>query len=99
MPEEFLPTTPGNRVTFGAEGLTFTEPNGTSHAEPYRDVIIGQGRLDALNRISELWRGDWSAREFDGKDGHRWIQTALTGNAEALRALDAELAQVEASYG
>jgi hypothetical protein len=89
---EFLPTTPGTQVSIGTDRvMTFIEP------DTARQGVIGQGRVDLLERISQLWRGDWSGREFDGKDGHGWIQGALYGDADTLRKLDKELAGVEAA--
>jgi hypothetical protein len=64
-----------------------------------RQGVIGQGRVDLLTRIGKLWRGDWSGREFDGRDGAGWINTALYGSADDLRALHHELAEMEKSYG
>lgn len=56
-------------------------------------------RRDALlRRIANLWRGDWSGTEFDGRDGKRWILAALDGDAGQLAELDRELTETEESY-
>jgi hypothetical protein len=66
--------------------------------DPRQGVIVGQGRVDLLERIAQLWRGDWSGHVFDGKDGADWINTALHGDADALRKLNDDLAEVENGY-
>lgn len=55
-------------------------------------------RGELLRRIAALWRGDWSAFTFDGKDGSSWILTALDGDEAALEKLAQELTEVEQSY-
>jgi hypothetical protein len=55
-------------------------------------------RAELLERIALLWRGDWSAHMFDGKDGHRWIITALKGTEPELVNLAQELENIEKSY-
>lgn len=55
-------------------------------------------RGELLRRIAELWRGDWSAMTFDGKDGSGWILTALDGDEDELQKLAQELTEVEQSY-
>ena len=32
---------------------------------------------ELLEWIAELWRGDYSASRFDGRDGRRWIYTVI----------------------
>jgi hypothetical protein len=54
--------------------------------------------LTLLRRIGTLWRGDWSGYMFDGRDGQRWIETAISGAPGDLTALEAELKEVEESY-
>ncbi len=53
-------------------------------------------RAEALEKIAQLWRGDWSGAAFDGRDGQRWIDTALYGNSEDLADLMRQLERVEA---
>ena len=55
-------------------------------------------RAELLERIGQLWRGDWSGHVFDGKDGQDWINRALYGNGEDLDALARELDRVEREY-
>lgn len=60
---------------------------------------VAQERRNAfLERIADLWRGDWSGRVFDGKDGSSWIVTAVDGDAEALDQLDRDLSEAENAY-
>lgn len=46
-------------------------------------------------RIGNLWRGDWTGHRFDGRDGQRWLDAAMGGNADDLAQLAAELTEVE----
>lgn len=55
-------------------------------------------RAQLLIRVAELWRGDWSGRVFDGRDGERWIMTALSGDEAALTKLAEELTKIERTY-
>lgn len=55
-------------------------------------------RGELLRRIAELWRGDWSAMNFDGRDGNRWILCALDGDEDALAKLAQELTEYEQAY-
>lgn len=59
---------------------------------------MDEQRDSLLRRIAALWRGDWSGDMFDGRDGKRWIETALDGNTEALAKLDRELTEREQAY-
>lgn len=45
-------------------------------------------RRKLLLRIGDLWRGDWSGSNFDGRDGKKWLY-AIAGDDET------ELARVE----
>ena len=53
------------------------------------------GRAALLRRVGNLLRSDWSMTYFDGRDCKRWINTALDGDADALRDLAEELASQE----
>lgn len=67
---------------------------------PVIPMPIAPQRADALRRIGLLWRGDWSGTVFDGRDGQRWIETALSGGTVELAGLLAELRRVESDmYG
>lgn len=48
-------------------------------------------RVALLERIGELWRGDWTGHAFDGRDGQGWINTALHGDEADLKKLDTDL--------
>jgi hypothetical protein len=69
---------------------------GVQVQDDVRQGVVGQARVDLIERVGKLWRGDWSGHSFDGRDGQGWIHTALHGNADALRALNAELHKLEA---
>lgn len=63
-----------------------------------RPVTQSRDRRSALiERIGTLWRGDWSGHRFDGRDGERWLTTAVYGDEAGLAELEAELARVEES--
>lgn len=59
---------------------------------------VSGSRAALLRRIAELWRGDWTGNTFDGRDGSRWIRTAIEGDEAALTKLAEELAEVERAY-
>lgn len=52
----------------------------------------------ALRKIAELWRGDWSGREFDGRTGHEWILTALDSTEQEVELLIKILQEIADSY-
>lgn len=55
-------------------------------------------RHGLVARIGELWRGDWTGHVFDGRDGQRWLNTAMGGNDTDLAQLEDELTRIEQSY-
>lgn len=55
-------------------------------------------QIELLRLIGDTWRGDWSGSVFDGRDGRRWIETALTGTDTELDELAAELRRIEDYY-
>jgi hypothetical protein len=59
---------------------------------------LTERRVRVIRRIGSIWRGDWSGTMFDGRDGRRWLETALDGDDDALDALESELAAIEDSY-
>jgi hypothetical protein len=52
-------------------------------------------RASLLRRVGNIMRSDWSMTMFDGRDVKRWINTALDGDADALRELADELTGME----
>lgn len=48
-----------------------------------------------VSRVGALWRGDWTGHCFDGRDGQRWLDTAMGGDAADLAQLDTELTAYE----
>jgi len=54
-------------------------------------------RISLLRRVGNILRSDWTMTEFDGRDVKRWIDTALDGDAGALRELGGELRRIEDS--
>jgi hypothetical protein len=53
--------------------------------------LLRERRDALLDRIGNLWRGDWTGRSFDGRDGQRWITDATHGTETEMDVLDAEL--------
>ncbi len=56
---------------------------------------VAPERAALLDRIAELWRGDWSGHAFDGRDGRNWINAATHGDAAVLAELSGELKSYE----
>ena len=56
---------------------------------------IAARRHALVARVGNLWRGDWTGHSFDGRDGQRWLDAAMGGNADDLDQLDAELTGYE----
>jgi hypothetical protein len=52
-------------------------------------------RIAVIEKVADLWCGDWSGREFDGRDGAWWLMTALRGSDEELAEVRERLRQIE----
>ncbi len=48
-------------------------------------------RVKLLQLIGDMWRGDWTGSEFDGRDGSGWINVALSGEWDEVKNLTEKL--------
>jgi hypothetical protein len=60
--------------------------------------VTQERRNQTVLRIGRLWRGDWTATMFNGRDGLAWLTTAISGSSQELDALDQTLQDIEDSY-
>ena len=68
----------------GTRAIPEPDPEWLECGDKPAGTTLSAERIAVIEKVADLWRGDWSGREFDGKEGSWWLRTALNGSDEEL---------------